>query len=96
VNKDAAVVRFNVADGVLWERVDTRVMLIDRASSELVTLNPVGSVVWQALAAEPMNLAALIDVVTAAFPGVPHAQISTDVETFLDELVQLGFVSTDS
>ena len=84
---------FDVSSGVLWEQVDVKVMLIDSASSELVTLNAVGSLVWQTLAASPMSVSGLAAVVSDAFPEVSLAQAAADVEVFLEELVRLGFVS---
>ncbi len=84
---------FDVASGVLWEQVDVKVMLIDQASSELVTLNPVGSLIWRTLASAPTSVSRLAEVVHEAFPEVSLTQATTDVETFLDELVHLGFVS---
>jgi hypothetical protein len=84
---------FDVASGVLWEQVDVKVMLIDQASSELVTLNPVGSLIWRTLAEAPTSVSRLAEVVNEAFPEVSLTQAGTDVETFLDELVRLGFVS---
>ncbi len=85
---------FGVANGVLWEEVDVKVMLIDQASSELVTLNPVGSLIWRTLAAAPTSAARLAEIVNGAFPEVSLTQATADVETFLDELVRLGFVSS--
>ena len=85
---------FGVANGVLWEQVDVKVMLIDQASSELVTLNPVGSLIWRTLAAGPAPVDRLAEVVSAAFPEVDLTQATADVEVFLDELVRLGFVSS--
>ena len=87
---------FGVASGVLWEQVDTRVMLIDSASSELVTLNPVGSRVWHALAERPMTVAELAQAVVEAFPGVSVAQATADVEGFVEELLRIGLVSAEA
>jgi hypothetical protein len=87
---------FDVASGVLWEQVDVKVMLIDSASSELVTLNPVGSLIWQALAKAPATADALARVVVEAFPELGIAQAEADVESFVGELVELGFVSASA
>lgn len=87
---------FDVASGVLWEQVDVKVMLIDSASSELVTLNPVGSLIWQALAKAPSTTDVLARVVVAAFPETDIAQAVADVESFVGELVELGFVSASA
>jgi hypothetical protein len=92
-NFDVAT-NFDVAPGVLWEDVDVKVMLIDQASSELVTLNPVGSLIWRTLAAAPTSAPRLTEVVSEAFPEVSLTQAAADVEVFLDELVRLGFVSS--
>ncbi len=92
-NSDLAT-NFDVAPGVLWEQVDVKVMLIDQASSELVTLNPVGSLIWRTLAEASSSVARLAGVVSAEFPQVGLTQATADVEAFLDELVRLGFVSS--
>jgi Coenzyme PQQ synthesis protein D (PqqD) len=93
IEDERALSTFRVTSGVLWEQVDVKVMLIDSASSELVTLNPVGSLVWQAMAAKPETLSDLVEVVVNAFPELDPAQASADVEAFLEELLRLGFVS---
>lgn len=92
-NSDIAT-NFDVAPGVLWEQVDVKVMLIDQASSELVTLNPVGSLIWRTLAEASSSVGRLAGVVSAEFPEVGLTQATADVEAFLDELVRLGFVSS--
>jgi len=87
---------FDIADGVLWEVVDTKVMLIDRTSQELVTLNPVGSLVWQAMAEGPTSTAQLAKVLTDAFPGLDDERAIADVTAFVDELVKLGYAAEHS
>ena len=87
---------FDVASGVLWEQVDVKVMLIDSASSELVTLNPVGSLIWQSLAKSPATTETLVRVVVEAFPSLGIDQATADVERFAAQLVELGFLTASA
>jgi hypothetical protein len=82
------------ADGVLFEVVDGRAMLINSAGQELITLNPVGSMVWAALDGrhDAAELAAgLID----KMDGVNAATLEHDIASFVAELAALDLVTTD-
>lgn len=79
------------ADGVVFERSGDRVVLLDRAGTTLVTLNPVGSLIWQELDGrrEAAELAAaLVDRLT----GVTEEQLAGDIDEFLAELGAEGLV----
>jgi hypothetical protein len=81
-----------VAPGVLCEEVDGRALLIDSGSSELITLNDMGSLVWSILAIDGTTLPDVIAAVATSYPPALHNQIASDVESFLDELIDLGLV----
>jgi len=80
---------------VLYDLLDERAVLIDAQGTELITLNRVGTVVWQALDGErsPVQIA---DELAGLFEDVDRRRISTDVEAFLDELRRLGLVAEAS
>jgi hypothetical protein len=79
------------SDGILDEVLDGRAALVNPEGTELLTLNEVGSVVWEALADEqPVDV--LVDAVKAACENVPTESVDADVRRFLAELCALGLV----
>jgi hypothetical protein len=79
------------ADEVLFEIIDATAVLVDPAGRELFTLNPVGSLVWEALP-EHGEPAALADHLLPKLTGVARDQLETDIRAFLDELREAGLV----
>ena len=76
---------------VIYEVVDGRAMLVDPAGTEFLTLNEVGTLVWQALdgVRGSVEIAkALIDRVD----GVGLEEFERDVGTFLAETHAAGLV----
>jgi hypothetical protein len=61
--------------------------------SEVITLNPVGTVVWTALE-QAQELEPLVAVVSARFPRTPEATVRKDVVSFLESLRDGGLVTT--
>jgi hypothetical protein len=88
------VTTYHPAPGVLAEQIDGRTLLIDAHSSELVTLNPVGSVVWEALGRGVVTVDQLVAHVATAFDDAPADELADDVAGFLDELVAASLVVT--
>jgi hypothetical protein len=84
--------RLRRAPDVTFEVVDGRAILIDGAGTELITLNPVGTMVWKALdgASDP---AALASRLVPELEGVTIDVLEEDIRAFLDELADLGLVS---
>ena len=82
------------ADGVLSEVIGDRAALVNPDGTELLTLNPVGTLVWEALP-DAGSVDELVARVTAACEEVPAAQVAGDVSAFLDELRRLGLVVAD-
>jgi hypothetical protein len=77
---------------VVYEVVDGQAVLVDPDGVELITLNPVGTVVWEALDGErdASDLAAdLVD----RFEGVSRSQLEVDIAAFLTEVDAVGLVS---
>ena len=90
--------RYRPADGVLADRVDGKIVLVDPGGREVLTLNDTGSTVWEVLAAAGPD-GVLRDVVaqrlTEVFDGVEPAQAGRDVDAFLAELVALDLVAAE-
>jgi hypothetical protein len=78
------------ADHVIWEVTGERAVLLDRDGSELITLNPVGTLVWDAADGRPA--ADIVDALHPRFEGVTREQLAADVDAFLAELAELGLV----
>ena len=76
---------------VVFEVVDGRAILVDAAGKELITLNPVGTLVWDALDGT-RDAAAVADHLLPAVEGVSREQLGVDVAAFLDELHDEGLV----
>ncbi len=58
-------------------------------ASQIVILNPVSKVIWEALQKD-VTLNELVEKVTASF-NVSREEAETDTKDFLFELLQLGF-----
>ncbi|HUC37329.1 MAG TPA: PqqD family protein [Acidimicrobiales bacterium] len=82
---------FRRAEGILSEVLDGKAALVNPEGTELVTLNQVGSVVWEALDGE-RDLDALVRAVTAACESAEPDVVTADVSRFLDEMCGLGLV----
>lgn len=80
------------ADDVIFERAGDRVVLLDSAGAELITLNAVGSIVWEALQ-EPASTDVLADQLSERFADVPRDQLRSDVERFVAQLEEAELVS---
>lgn len=79
------------ADGVLSEVLDGRAMLVAPDGTELITLNPTGTAVWDALgnASEPGEIAARLQETRS---DVALDVLEGDVRTFLAELEEAALV----
>jgi len=82
------------ADGVVYEVVDGKAMLVDRAGMELLTLNTVGTLVWSALP-ERGDPAVMARHLVTEFEDVTQEELEGDISGFLDELAELGLVVND-
>ena len=73
------------APGVTSEVVDGQAVLIAPAGKEVITLNPVGTLVWGALES-PRALDEVVDQLLPQFADVERQQLVEDVLAFVDEL----------
>lgn len=80
---------------MLAEVIDDRAVLVGPAGREVVTLNPVGTIVWDALA-DASTIDELVGVLAEHFPDVDQAQLVRDVRTFVDELDGQGLVDSSA
>jgi hypothetical protein len=82
------------ADGVLSEVLDGRAMLVAPDGTELITLNPTGTAVWDALADvdDPAAIAARLHETR---PDVAVDVLESDVRAFLAELEEAALVVSE-
>ncbi len=81
------------AEHITWDRADDRVVVLDPDGSTLVTLNPLGSVLWSELD-EPRETTELVERLHGDFPDVGIPQLTDDVETYLSSLLAEGLLVT--
>ena len=81
--------------GVLSDVVDGRAVLIGPGGQEVITLNGVGSAVWDWLAT-PSTAEELAGKVVDRFADVDQATASRDVSAFLHELAEAGLAIAGS
>lgn len=79
------------SDDVTYEVVQDRAVLVDPQGTELITLNPVGTLVWEALDGrrEPDDIASHV---LPRLTGVALEDLRGDVAVFLSELHTAGLV----
>jgi hypothetical protein len=81
------------ARDVTYEVVNGRAMLVDPSGAELITLNPVGTLVWEALTDERrLTVDVLIDRIRPQLSGVTREQLAQDLSQFVQELAESGLV----
>ena len=82
---------FRRADNIGMQVVDGRAFLLDEGGAEMIVLNPVGTMVWDALdgASDASAIAASL---AASFEDVSLAELESDVRYFLDELASVALV----
>ena len=81
---NGAVVKFARIDGVISERSGDRVVVLDAQGAAIITLSPVGSLIWDSL---PCSEDDAVVSLAARFPDVAESVLRTDVDAFLAELL---------
>lgn len=76
---------------VVYEVVGGQAVLVDPEGVELITLNPVGTVVWEELDGE-REAADLAADLLGRFEGVTRSQLEVDIVAFLSEVDAAGLV----
>jgi hypothetical protein len=79
------------SESVVFEVVDGKAVLVDPTGAELITLNPVATLIWEALAT-PTDADGIADRLLSEFEDVTRDQLHADVVEFLGELESLGVV----
>ena len=74
-----------------FEVVEGRALILDPTGKEMVTLNPVGTLVWEALEG-PLDVDGLVERVLPQVTGVGRDDLERDVRTFVDELVSSALI----
>jgi predicted thioredoxin/glutaredoxin len=83
--------RFERAD-VSFEVFDDLAVLVDPRTVEIVTLNRVGSLVWQELD-RAKTVHELVGAILPTLAGTTADELERDIATFLHELVETGLVT---
>jgi hypothetical protein len=78
--------------GVLFELFGDRAVLLDQEGRELLTLNAVGTLIWNAIE-EPMDVARLEDELFPQVEGVDRETFSRDLKAFVTSLRSEGLVT---
>jgi Coenzyme PQQ synthesis protein D (PqqD) len=82
---------YRQADGVLAEDLDGKAAIVDPEGKELITLNLVGSLVWNLLDGH-RDVDAVISAVVEACAPVEPGTVDVDVRAFLAELGTLHLI----
>jgi Coenzyme PQQ synthesis protein D (PqqD) len=77
-------------EGLHWVEADGEVVALDDRSMQYLSANPVGALIWRALA-DGTTRDELVRRVVAAFE-VEETTAAADVDTFLAELNRLGLL----
>jgi Coenzyme PQQ synthesis protein D (PqqD) len=83
--------RFRRASGVIHEQLDGHAVLLDPDAVRMLTLNRVGTLVWELLDHDRTGTE-LVALLLPEVRGVTVEQLEADVASYLDELVALGVV----
>lgn len=82
---------FSRRDEVTYEVVDDRAVLVDPDGVEIIVLNPVGTLVWEALDGS-RDHAQVVAHVLAKVTGATEEEVGHDVTTFLTQLDEAGLL----
>lgn len=78
---------YSQSSSVETSSVGDRVVLYDSVSRKAIVLNPTGAWLWNQLQ-NPQSAAQLAQALQLQFPHIEAAQLQTDVESCLRELMQ--------
>jgi Coenzyme PQQ synthesis protein D (PqqD) len=76
---------------VTYEVVDGKAMLVDPAGRKLITLNRVGTLVWEALDGT-LDVDQLTDQLLPRFTDVSRDELARDVAAFVQELAAADLI----
>jgi hypothetical protein len=78
--------------GIVYEVIDGQAVLLDSGGAELITLNAVGTLVWEELDGT-RDAGQLAEALVPRFDGVTRAELERDIEAFLAELSAAALVA---
>lgn len=81
---------------VVFQRIDDGAVLFAPATEIYFGLNEVGAKIWELLPPKSESLDQLCTTLAAAYPSVPAAELRSDVEELLTQLVQEGLLAPPS
>ncbi len=85
--------RFQRSPDVTYDVVDGHAVLIDPGAVQMLTLNPVGTLVWQHLD-DDKTCEELTKALLPLLTGVSAEQLELDISSFLRTLADAGLVTT--
>ena len=68
-----------------FEVVEDKAVIVDPAGTELLTLNTVGTIVWQSIDGEH-DETAIVGELARQFPDMPSETLEADVRRFIADL----------
>jgi hypothetical protein len=80
------------ASEVSYEVLDGRAVILDEKGEEIITLNAVGTLVWEAIDGR-RDTADLVSHLLPQLEGVGEDELRSDIEEFLGELQQQALVT---
>lgn len=76
------------SEGLAWRHVaDEEIVVLDLSTSQYLTLNSTGALLWEALSDEARNKAELVKLLLEEFE-VDEGTAETDVAEFVDKCLQ--------
>jgi hypothetical protein len=85
--------RYEVGSHLTWRWVGEEIVLLHLETSEYLTLNPTGAVLWQALSEGPKTLLELTALLRSEFE-VDESTSVRDVAEFMAECERLNILSS--
>ena len=86
---------FRRVSSALHDIVEGQAVVVDGPSQQIVTLNEVGSLIWEELD-QPRSLDDLVTVCSSQYPDVSTATLATDIEEFLRSAQAQRLITADS
>lgn len=94
IDDEGPAKRFCRRRDVVAQLIDDEMIVVDLESSTYLSLNASGQILWAVLA-EEQTVAQLVDVLAAAYPGVPLGTVEHDVRDFLISCREAKLLSAD-
>ena len=83
------------SSNVTYEVLDGQAVILDEGGEAVITLNAVGTQVWEAIDGN-RDVDAIVEHLAGMFTGISHSQLRADVEAFVAELRADKLVDDDA